>query len=105
MRSLKVSNLEPTGSTRPLKSTASAFFYLPFDEDEDKAIETYKRQFITWKEEPPGSFDQHHDKSILNDVLSYDDLYLVLGIPQSSNLDKAALRRAYLSRSRACHPE
>lgn len=41
----------------------------------------------------------------MNQVLLNDDLYEILGISKSSSLDKIALRRAYLSRSRACHPE
>lgn len=41
----------------------------------------------------------------MNAVLQNDDLYLILGIPKSQHIDKTTLRRAYLSRSKACHPE
>ncbi|KDQ53102.1 hypothetical protein JAAARDRAFT_183392 [Jaapia argillacea MUCL 33604] len=38
-------------------------------------------------------------------ILSQNDLYKILGIPRSKVGDKSALRRAYLSRSRGCHPD
>jgi len=41
----------------------------------------------------------------LNTVLSSDDLYQIMGVPNSPSLDKMTLRRAYLARSKACHPD
>lgn len=38
-------------------------------------------------------------------VLSSDDLYCILGVPKSPTIDRVTIRRAYLSRSRACHPD
>jgi curved DNA-binding protein CbpA len=38
-------------------------------------------------------------------VLATDDLYQILGLEKTAALDKMSLRRAYLSRSKACHPE
>ncbi|KAJ7475676.1 DnaJ domain-containing protein [Mycena latifolia] len=67
-------------------SSASTYFHLPVDEEEDKDINEYQRKYITW-------------------VLAHDDLYQILGVSKSDNLDKMALRRAYLTRSRACHPD
>lgn len=45
-------------------------------------------------------------KSVLDDILDETDLYKVLGVQrQSGDPDKQTLRRAYLSRSKSCHPE
>jgi len=41
----------------------------------------------------------------VNEILAKDDLYEILGISKQPILDKIALRRAYLSRSKACHPD
>ncbi|KAG7450942.1 DnaJ-domain-containing protein [Guyanagaster necrorhizus] len=97
-------------------STASTYFHLPVDEEEDRDIENYERKYLTWTAEPSGlpvtdksyptlhSADPGRDDT-LKEVLKNDDLYKVLGIAKAANLDKVALRRAYLSRSRACHPD
>lgn len=42
---------------------------------------------------------------ILKSVLSTNCLYEILGVPKDSSLERITLRRAYLARSRACHPE
>jgi hypothetical protein len=39
------------------------------------------------------------------DILQKENLYDILGITQQNAGDASALRRAYLSRSRKCHPE
>ena len=39
------------------------------------------------------------------EVLSTNDLYHILGVDRSPAIDSLTLRRAYLSRSKACHPE
>ncbi|KAF8893297.1 hypothetical protein CPB85DRAFT_1330854 [Mucidula mucida] len=101
-------------------STASTYFHLPVDEEEDKDIESYERRYITWTAEPSGlsssstsnpsihssetPYDPRRYKT-LREVLDNDDLYKVLGIAKATHLDKSTLRRAYLSRSRACHPD
>lgn len=41
----------------------------------------------------------------IKEVLASNDLYHILGISRSSKLEKLAIRRAYLSRSKACHPD
>ena len=41
----------------------------------------------------------------IEEVLAQEDLYAILGVPHNDNLDKMELRRAYLARSKACHPE
>jgi hypothetical protein len=95
-----------------LSLVASTYFHLPVDEEEDKDIESYERKYITWVAEASGasssvppSVSCKERSCTMNQVLSNDDLYEILGISKSSSLDKIALRRAYLSRSRACHPE
>jgi len=95
---------------------ASTYFHLPIDDEEDEDIENYERKYLTWVAEPSGSStrplptnpnadaeDKGHD--VVNLVLANDDLYDILGVTKHSTLDKIALRRAYLSRSKACHPE
>lgn len=49
------------------------------------------------------SADKRH--GTIDSILALDDLYEVLGLQKSSKLDAQTLRRAYLLRSRACHPE
>ncbi len=97
---------------------ASTYFHLPIDEKEDEEINTYQRKYLTWVAEPSGLTPPAHPSSkadavnadfdrstIVEDVLSSSDLYVILGIRRNTNLDHSTLRRAYLSRSRACHPE
>lgn len=95
-------------------STASTYFHLPVDEQEDQDIENYQRKYLTWVAEPSGSSTRTHpsvetrherDNSVLKTVLSNDDLYQILGVSRQPILDKMSLRRAYLSRSKACHPD
>ena len=103
-----------------LTLAASTYFHLPIDEDEDKDIENYERKYITWVAEPSGSATKPPPSpppaaaapdpddpatAVVNAVLENDDLYLVLGVDRRATLDKMSLRRAYLSRSRTCHPE
>jgi hypothetical protein len=100
------------------KPVASTYFHLPVDEEEDKDINEYQRKYITWVAEPsPASSSSSSTTSpspllpsperttALNEVLAHDDLYAILGVSKSDNLDKMTLRRAYLTRSKACHPE
>lgn len=101
-------------------STASTYFYLPIDEEEDADIENYQRKYLTWIAEPSGSSSSTRKPNtssstpstcskdrtdILNAVLSSHDLYAILGVPKSASLDKMSLRRAYLARSKDCHPD
>ncbi|KAJ6577221.1 DnaJ domain-containing protein [Mycena capillaripes] len=99
-------------------STASTYFHLPVDEQEDKDIDEYQRKYITWVAEPSGASSSTtptappsppssspERTAALNEVLEHEDLYLILGVSKSDNLDKMALRRAYLIRSKACHPD
>ncbi|CDO76504.1 hypothetical protein BN946_scf184361.g3 [Trametes cinnabarina] len=50
---------------------------------------------------PPPS----RSKAVINEILAQNDCYAVLGISRSSRIDKSTLRRAYLARSKACHPD
>ncbi|KAJ7178618.1 hypothetical protein C8R43DRAFT_467381 [Mycena crocata] len=99
-------------------STASTYFHLPVDEQEDKDIDEYQRKYLTWVAEPSAGSTSSPQSTqstpsprlaertkALNEVLENDDLYSILGVHKSDNLDKMALRRAYLTRSRACHPD
>lgn len=90
----------------------STYFYLPFDEEEDRDIESYQQKYLTWTADDimsKGRSSEPHPDSARNEaldlVLTQDDLYQVLGLAKSATIDKTTLRRAYLSRSRACHPE
>ena len=102
---------------------ASTYFHLPVDEEEDRDIDNYQRKYLTWVAEPSGSSSSHYsrhkphtnhepkgivlspDTSVIKAVLATDDLYQILSVSRNSTLDKMTLRRAYLSRSKACHPE
>ncbi|KAJ7127162.1 DnaJ domain-containing protein [Mycena epipterygia] len=101
-------------------STASTYFHLPVDEQEDKDINAYQRKYLTWTAEPspssasssssstptpPPPFPAAQRTTALQEVLAHEDLYQILGVTKSDNLDKLTLRRAYLIRSRACHPD
>ncbi|KAF5382108.1 hypothetical protein D9615_004236 [Tricholomella constricta] len=100
-------------------STASTYFYLPIDEEQDADIESYERKYLTWVAEPSGSSTaalppssphknsaSDHDKAkIVRQILEINNLYDILGVEKSPTLDRMTLRRAYLSRSRACHPD
>lgn len=104
-----------------IPSTASTYFHLPIDEEEDKDIENYERKYLTWVAEPSlptnvpsssqsqscsdPSLSEGERLEILKSVLSNNCLYNILGVPKNSIPDKMTLRRAYLARSRACHPE
>ncbi|PPQ91024.1 hypothetical protein CVT25_013949 [Psilocybe cyanescens] len=117
----KRSNVISFYSTIPMfsyaLSTASTYFHLPIDEEEDEDIEKYERKYLTWVAEPSGSSikrdhttHSNHDSdgrgaAVVRAVLENDDLYDILGVAKSATLDKMTLRRAYLSRSRACHPD
>ncbi|KAH7928275.1 DnaJ-domain-containing protein [Leucogyrophana mollusca] len=101
-------------------SSATTLFYLPGGDDKDP-LPFYSRR-IPWlrpPQEPPPSCETQGYRitpshrcsekasklSAMNEVLSTDDLYCILGIPRSPTIDKITIRRAYLSRSKACHPD
>ncbi|RDB31053.1 Protein CAJ1 [Hypsizygus marmoreus] len=102
-------------------STASTYFHLPIDEEQDADIEAYERKYLTWVAEPSGSStaapcprqptaststQKSDDKAkVMQEILGIDNLYDILGVPKSATLDRMTLRRAYLSRSKACHPD
>ncbi|KDR76394.1 hypothetical protein GALMADRAFT_226087 [Galerina marginata CBS 339.88] len=111
-------------------STASTYFHLPIDEEEDADIENYERKYLTWVAEPSGSSTRptsNHSQSgsesetdseaspqnnsetdagaVVRAVLAQDDLYQILGVSKYATLDKMTLRRAYLARSKSCHPD
>ena len=55
--------------------------------------------------ETPPQAPSAKNKAVINEILTQDDCYAVLGISRSSRIDKLTLRRAYLARSKSCHPE
>ena len=99
--------------------SASNYFHLPVDEDEDELIASYQKKYLTYTAPDPyaPSSSTSHIRlesipeeeplrfTVVNQVLRDEDLYSILGLSRSVKLDKATLRRAYLSRSKACHPE
>ncbi|KIL67490.1 hypothetical protein M378DRAFT_159302 [Amanita muscaria Koide BX008] len=101
-------------------STASAYFHLPIDEEEDADIDSYQRKFLPWATDclasssssiqvnevsPTAYMNNERNLTVLEQVLASDDLYDILGVPKLATLDRMMLRRAYLSRSKACHPD
>ncbi|KAI6025778.1 hypothetical protein F5J12DRAFT_447896 [Pisolithus orientalis] len=48
---------------------------------------------------------EKHGSPEIREIISSNDLYHILGVPRSQSVDSRALRQAYLSRSRACHPD
>lgn len=43
--------------------------------------------------------------AVIQEILAHDDLYQILGLSRKAPFDRLSLRRAYLARSKACHPE
>lgn len=100
---------------------ASSFFHLRATDDEHNATDNVPvhPKHITWSPQPYPSAEEQKScdtfKSSPNDdifytpemlqVLSSDDLYCILGVTRSQTIDRVTIRRAYLSRSRVCHPE
>ncbi|EGN98992.1 hypothetical protein SERLA73DRAFT_73565 [Serpula lacrymans var. lacrymans S7.3] len=97
-------------------SSASTYFHLPVDDDDERTMPCYLKHVPLPPESPPSPQRKKyhisqsysapdHKLSTMQEVLSNDDLYRILGIPRSSTIDRNTLRRAYLSRSKACHPD
>ncbi|KAF7312154.1 J domain-containing protein [Mycena indigotica] len=97
-------------------STASTYFHLPVDEQEDQDIAQYYRKRITYSSPAystaspdfvslPSTAPSTHRDAVLDAIIATDDLYAILGVSKADKLDKLSLRRAYLKRSRACHPD
>ncbi|KAI0714418.1 DnaJ-domain-containing protein [Cerioporus squamosus] len=111
--------------------SASTYFHLPIEEDGDLLDDDFippNTKHISWvpadatdtadpsaptppsaagpskpRERPPHAHAK--TRAVINDILAQDDCYAVLGISRSARVDKLTLRRAYLARSRACHPD
>ena len=86
--------------------------YWPFPVVADEHALTIRSESINWLPRPrsPDPFEplpsgQSQGDQVICNVLSSNDLYYILGIPRSSAVDGLTLRRAYLSRSKVCHPE
>ena len=106
-------------------NTASAYFYLPIDDEphqDDASTPSSCTRSLSWDGSEESSTDQsddsftrpaspvtpgsrHRRQQEITDILEQKDLYNILGLSRTPAPDKMELRRAYLSRSRACHPE
>jgi hypothetical protein len=102
-------------------TVASSFLHLRASDDEHNAIDNVPihPKHIAWSPQSypiaeeqkycdtskcSPSDDRFYTPEMLQ-VLSSDDLYCILGVSRSPTVDRVTIRRAYLSRSRACHPE
>ncbi|TFY73021.1 hypothetical protein EWM64_g10991, partial [Hericium alpestre] len=108
---------------------SSDYFYLPID-DEPPLVDTCQdassstqppsRRPITWdscanadeilsahtNDRPSRTTAKHKERRAdIDAILAENDLYKILDIAFAPQLDKLELRRAYLSRSKACHPD
>ncbi|KAL0954771.1 hypothetical protein HGRIS_003721 [Hohenbuehelia grisea] len=100
-------------------SSASAYFHLPVDEAEDEEIDSYSTKYLTYGDAGPSGSKSSYEWSganprwspecdhspIIKEIVASNDLYAILDVERTGILDKVTLRRAYLRRSRACHPE
>jgi len=106
---------------------ASAFFHLPIDDEphlsepSTSTISHSNARSLSWtnaaessagysddtptRSLSPASSRSRHRNQEISDILEQKDLYNILGLSRAAASDKMELRRAYLSRSRACHPE
>src|SRR6266478_3028591 len=108
-----------------LRNAASAYFYLPIDDEphqgDPSTLSSYTRS-LSWDGSEGSSTDhsddsptrhaspitprnRHRRQQEIADILEQKDLYNILGLSRTPAPDKMGLRRAYLSRSRACHPD
>jgi len=115
----------PNQPYNDLCNTASAYFYLPIDDEPHhnnaSTPSSYTRS-LSWSGSEESSTDhsddsftrpaspvtpgsRHRRQQEIADILEQKDLYNILGLSRTPAPDKMELRRAYLSRSRACHPE
>ncbi|KAH7106307.1 DnaJ-domain-containing protein [Auriculariales sp. MPI-PUGE-AT-0066] len=94
-----------------MRSYLSAWYSAPPPPASDKALVVQLVQDCE-----PGASDNHlasnktrtldsSRHATIDSILALEDLYDVLGVERSTNLDQQTLRRGYLSRSRACHPD
>ncbi|KAI0292188.1 hypothetical protein BC826DRAFT_1097979 [Russula brevipes] len=109
-------------------SSASAYFHLPIDDEpylsepSTSTISCPYTRSLSWDASEESSTDHSDDSSTrppspitsrsrhrrqqeIADILEQKDLYNILGVSRAAASDKMELRRAYLSRSRACHPD
>ena len=89
---------------------ASSYWRFPLAaaKDRGRAL-TGRSESINWLQRPrspdPSEPSPSGQNRVICEVLFTNDLYQILGVPRSPAIDRLTLRRAYLSRSRACHPE
>ncbi|KAI0048966.1 DnaJ-domain-containing protein, partial [Auriscalpium vulgare] len=104
--------------------TASTYFYLPIDDGEESPTPPPPHTNpISWDPDLPlgdfldrsasatpggngaGAPRRTRREQAIADILAQTDLYNILGVSRNDTLDKMELRRAYLARSKACHPD
>lgn len=105
---------------------ASDYFHLPIDdepqaEDQESTLPPHTKH-ISWasagdilearaheaeshRSTHGTSAKQKQQRAAIAEILAQSDLYKILGVPRDKTIDKMDLRRAYLARSKACHPE
>lgn len=107
---------------RYVLSSASDYFYLPIDDEqvEEEPLPPHSKH-IQWDEDQdssrssscssssshakPSKQRQRQRRAAIAEILAQNDLYKILGVQRGQNLDKMELRRAYIARSKACHPD
>ena len=104
-------------SLAKLCRSVTSYWRLPLfatAKDRERAL-TIRSECINWLTRPrspdpfeplpPGQSQENIRAREICEVLSTNDLYHILGVSRSPVIDRLTLRRAYLSRSKACHPE
>lgn len=115
-------------------TSASAYFYPPIDdelEDDSDGVHPPGSRRISWAPSDDTDSDDSDvslpstsssssslnaqyappppsnakSRAVISEILAEDDLYKILSLTRTAKLDKHVLRRAYLSRSKACHPD
>ncbi|PCH42643.1 DnaJ-domain-containing protein [Wolfiporia cocos MD-104 SS10] len=91
-------------------SSASSYFHLPVDGDDadlDRVATSSKHAWASPLADDPDDCPSTRSPSraVIYDILAQTDLYRILGVQRTPRVDTATLRRAYLARSRACHPD
>ncbi|EIM90828.1 DnaJ-domain-containing protein [Stereum hirsutum FP-91666 SS1] len=111
---------------RYVLSSASDYFYLPIDDEPqtegqesslppharhiswasaDDILEARAQEAESHRSAHAFSAKQKQQQAAIAEILAQSDLYKILGVPRAKSIDKMDLRRAYLARSKACHPD
>jgi hypothetical protein len=91
---------ESTTSTISHSSTKSLLW-----DGSEESYTDHSEDLPTRPSSPIAPRSRHRRQQEIAEILEQKDLYKILGLSRETASDKMELRRAYLSRSRACHPE